>query len=303
MQSLIIEAALNGGTPKSRQPHTPKAPAEIAADALACLDAGAGVIHTHIEGYGATGEAAVEAYWEGWAPVLRARPDAVIYATVAGGKTPEERFGHYRELARRGMRMGALDPGSVNLAGHGEDGLPGKPSFVYQTTYNDIAALVELHEAERLGPSIAIYEPGWLRAVLAYHRAGRLPKGAFVKFYFGGPYNMLDGRPSNVTFGLPPTPTALAAYLEMLEGCDLPWAVTILGGCVVETGLAQLAIEKGGHVRVGLEDYAGPRTPSNPELVAEVVALARAAGRPVADSAAVARLLNLPDARVPVAAA
>ena len=79
--------------------------------------------------------------------------------------------------------------------------------------------------------------------------------------------------------------------------------IECFGAGVVETGLAQLAIEKGGHVRVGLEDYAGPRTPSNPELVAEVVALARAAGRPVADSAAVARLLDLPATRVPVAAA
>lgn len=293
MQPLIIEAALNGGTPKSRQPHTPKTPQEIAADCLACLEAGAGVLHTHIDGYGATGDVAAERYWEGWAPVLAQQPETVIYATVAGGKTPEERFGHYRQLAARGMRMGALDPGSVNLATHGADGLPGK-AFVYQTTYDDIAALTALLDEERLGPSIAIYEPGWLRATLAYHRAGRLPKGAFVKFYFGGAYNMIDGQKSDVTFGLPPTPTALAAYLEMMEGCDLPWAVTILGGCVAETGLARLAIEKGGHVRVGLEDYAGPRTPTNAELVAEIVEMARAAGRPVADSAVTARLLGLP---------
>jgi 3-keto-5-aminohexanoate cleavage enzyme len=294
MTPLMIEAALNGGTPKSRQPHTPKSPGEIAADALACLEAGAGVVHSHIDGYGETGDVASEAYWAGWAPVLQARPDAILYATVAGGKSPEDRFGHYRTLARRGMRMGALDPGSVNLATHGEDGLPGKTSFVYQTSYKDIAWLTDLLAAERLGPSIAIYEPGFLRATLAYHRAGKLPAGAFVKFYFGGAYNMLDGRRSDVTFGLPPTEKALDAYLEMMEGCDLPWAVTILGGCVTETGLTRLAIERGGHVRVGLEDYAGPRTPSNVELVEEVVAIAKACGRPVATSAETAQLLGLP---------
>jgi uncharacterized protein (DUF849 family) len=294
MQPLMIEAALNGSTPKSRNPHTPKTPPEIAADALACLEAGAGIIHTHIDGYELTGDAAVARYMEGWAPVQAARPDAILYSTVAGGKTAEERFGHYRALAQAGMDMGAFDPGSVNLATHGEDGLPGKAQFVYSTTFRDIAFLVDLLAENGLGPSIAVYEPGFLRATLAYHKAGRLPAGAFVKFYFGGPYNMIDGQLSPVTFGLPPTEKALDAYLEMMEGCDLPWAVTVLGGDVTELGLARLAIERGGHVRVGLEDYGGDRQPSNAELVAEVVAMARAAGRPVATCAETAALLALP---------
>jgi len=60
-------------------------------------------------------------------------------------------------------------------------------SFVYRTSFKDIAALVDLLTECRLGPSIAIYEPGFLRATLAYEKAGRLPAGAFVKFYFAGP--------------------------------------------------------------------------------------------------------------------
>jgi uncharacterized protein (DUF849 family) len=294
MVPLIIEAALNGATPQSRNPHTPKTPQEIAADSLACLEAGAAVIHTHIDGYELTGDAAAARYLEGWAPVQAARPDAILYSTVAGGKTPQERFDHYRPLAARGMRMGAFDPGSVNLATHGEDGLPGKGQFVYSTSFKDIAYLVELLDETRLGPSIAIYEPGFLRATLAYHKAGKLPAGAFVKFYFGGPYNMIDGQLSPITFGLPPTEKALEAYLEMMEGCDLPWAVTVLGGDITGLGLTKLAIERGGHVRVGLEDFGGERRPSNPELVAEVVEIARRAGRPVASCAETAQILRLP---------
>jgi uncharacterized protein (DUF849 family) len=97
-----------------------------------------------------------------------------------------------------------------------------------------------------------------------------------------------------VGFGLPPTRRSLDAYLAMLEGHDLPWAVAVIGGDVVESGLARLAIERGGHVRVGLEDYAGPRTPANAELVREVVSLAAAVGRPVATTAEAAHLLDLP---------
>ena len=81
---------------------------------------------------------------------------------------------------------------------------------------------------------------------------------------------------------------------RLLDGCDLPWAVAVIGGDVVASGLARRALERGGHVRVGLEDYAGPDTPSNAELVEQVAALARAVGRPVATPADAARLLDLP---------
>lgn len=294
MTPLIIEAALNGATPKSRNPNVPRSPEEVGADALACLKAGASVIHTHIDGFARSGDAAAADYLAGWAPVQAARPDALLYATIAGGRTPEERFGHYRPLARAGMQMAAFDPGSVNLATSGPDGLPGASQFVYSTSFADIAFLVDLMATEALGPSIAIYEPGWLRTTLAYHHAGKLPRGAFVKFYFGGPYNMIDAQPGGVTFGLPPTPTALAAYLEMMGQCPLPWAVTVLGGDVTALGLAEIAIAQGGHVRVGLEDFAGERTPSNAELVEEVVRLAARAGRPVATCNEAAQILDLP---------
>jgi uncharacterized protein (DUF849 family) len=189
--------------------------------------------------------------------------------------------------------MGAFDPGSVNLGTQGPDGLPGA-SILYATTYRDIAWLADLHDQERLGRAIAIYEPGWLRTTLAYEKAGKLPAGAFVKLYFGGRYNFIDGKRSEITFGLPPTEKALDAYLELLEGSSLPWAVAAIGDCVVETGLAQLAIDRGGHVRVGLEDFGGERKPDNLELIAEVVALAKQAGRPIATPEEAAHILKLP---------
>jgi 3-keto-5-aminohexanoate cleavage enzyme len=295
MDALVIEAALNGGTPKSRNPNVPKTPVEVAEDALRCLEAGAAIVHTHIADFNMTGEAAAACYLEGWGPALAARPDAILCSTVAGGRTLDERFGHYRTLARGGMRMGSFDPGSVNLANHGDDGLPGGRQFVYANSFADIAHLVALLEETGLGPSIAIYEPGFLRTTLAYHRAGRLPRGALVKFYFGGAHNFLDGKRSNVVTGLPPTPKALEAYLEMMSGCDLPWSATVIGGDVTATGLARLAIERGGHVRVGLEDYAGERQPANAELVSEVVAIAKACGRPVATPTQAAAILALPE--------
>jgi uncharacterized protein (DUF849 family) len=75
----------------------------------------------------------------------------------------------------------------------------------------------------------------------------------------------------------------------------LPWSVAVIGGDVVACGLARAALERGGHVRVGLEDYAGPRTPANAELVREVVDLCAKVGRPVASPREAAAVLSLPD--------
>jgi uncharacterized protein (DUF849 family) len=78
----------------------------------------------------------------------------------------------------------------------------------------------------------------------------------------------------------------------MLGASGLPWMVGVLGGDVAAT-LAPLAIAGGGHVRVGLEDYDGPRRPRNEELVEEVVAMARRAGRPIATADETAAILGL----------
>lgn len=295
MTPVIIEAAINGVTSKARNPNVPSLPAEIAADALACMEAGAAIVHNHVDVMSG-GEEIAARQLEGWRPVLAARPDAILYPTVGFGGDVVQRYAHIPILAdAAAMRMSVFDPGSVNLGGLAHDGLPGGAlDFVYTNSFGDIRHMAALCEQHRLGPSVSIFEPGFLRATLAYHRAGRLPAGAFVKFYFGGDADYLAGTNGGVGFGLPPTAAALAAYLEMLEGSDLPWAVAVIGGDVVDSGLARLAVERGGHLRVGLEDYAGPRRPRNTELVREAVNVARAAGRPVATCAEAAALLKLP---------
>ena len=141
-------------------------------------------------------------------------------------------------------------------------------------------------------PGISVFEPGFLRTTLAWQRSGRLPPGAMVKLYFGG----------ELEFGLRPTATALEAYLELLEPSGLPWSVAVLGGDVVGCGLAELAIRRGGHVRVGLEDYAGPGEPSNLDLLRAAVALVEGLGRVPATTAQARRILGVPSAtRLPLA--
>ncbi|BBZ47942.1 3-keto-5-aminohexanoate cleavage protein [Mycobacterium parmense] len=285
-EPVIIEAAINGATPKSVNPNVPVTEDEIVADALACFEAGAAIVHQHISNFNLSGDEAAEVYLGIWRQVLAERPDALWYPTINLGP-PAQWYDHIRPLAESGLlRMGVSDPGSVNM-GVSVDGLPAG-SFVYTNTFDDVAHQLELCRTHRLGPSLAIYEPGFLRTVLAYRRSGQLPPGSFIKLYFSSERGL-----SGTAFGLPPSPAALAAYVELLDGTGLPWAASAVGDDLVRSELCRAALDAGGHLHVGLEFYAGERAPTNVELVAEAVVATAAAGREVATGAEAAALLGL----------
>ncbi len=285
-QPVVIECAINGATSKATNPYVPVEPSEIAADALACLEAGASIVHNHIDRYEIDEIEAAERYLEGWRPVLARRPDALLYPTVHFG--PTIGYEHLIPLAAAGLRVGIADPGSVNLGGTDARGIP-QGSFVYANSFDAVSRAFDICREHRLGPSLAIYEPGFLRATLAWWRAGQLPEGSMIKLYFSTERGYL-GAP----FGLPPTVRALDAYLELLDGCDLPWAVSVVGGDVVHSEIVRPALQRGGHLHLGLEFFFGDRTPRNVDLVTEAVALCHTIGRPVATPDETAVILGLP---------
>lgn len=286
MQPLIIEAAINGSTSKAVNPHVPRSVAEIVESALACIDAGAAVIHHHTDDGLREGRHASGPYRETFTKIYGRHPAAVLYPTMGGGGAHTdigERYAHFEELDDAGLlRMSVIDPGSVSLGPLDGRGLPKPVDLVYQNTFADVRAMVDVCRRRGLAAHVSIFEPGFLRVALAYHRAGELPP-AKVQLYFGGPA---------LPFGLPPSEIGLRAYLSMMEGTGLPWMVGVMGGDVCES-LAELAIRLGGHVRVGLEDYAGTGQPTNERLVADVVAMAKRAGRPIASPAEAAAIIGL----------
>ncbi|HXY93022.1 MAG TPA: 3-keto-5-aminohexanoate cleavage protein [Acidimicrobiia bacterium] len=301
MEPVVIEVAVNGVTRKERNPTVPVEPDEVAADTIRCLDAGATVVHTHPHAFGdgSPPDVVAERYAGAYRTVVAERPGAILYPTMSGGPTVGGRWDHHRILAREGLiRCGCLDPGSTNLASFGADGLPTATDFVYTNSPNDIRYMMSGCADEGLGPSFAIYEPAFLRMVLGYHRSGKLPAGALVKFYFSGDRGYL--APGYPTFSAPPIPEALALYRAMLADTDLPWAVTVLGGDILDTPVARLALEQGGHIRVGLEDYSDAE--SNVACVQRAVALAEEVGRAVATAAEAVDVLRLPSRVAPTTA-
>ena len=59
-QPVIIECAINGVGKKERNPNIPRTADEVLADSLACLDAGAAIIHAHNVSIRLVGQEAVD---------------------------------------------------------------------------------------------------------------------------------------------------------------------------------------------------------------------------------------------------
>lgn len=271
------------------------------AGARASLDAGASIIHHHqdidlpmIDQVAQVVRINRE--------ILSTHPHALIYpAPLLTGTTHEEVHQHYPALAEAGsLTMIAVELGKTVFAVMDDTGLPSN-SWVNGQTYAEAHDLVMFANTHQVPLALGIYTPAMCYWIRAYSERGLLPKGTIVKIWFGGRYKVWTNREPTVRNALAPTVKALDAYLEALEGVDLPWLIATQGDNVLETPVARYALEKGGHIRVGEEDVSGTTDLSNRELVEAVIAMARSVGRPVASGAQARRVLGVPDREPQVA--
>src|SRR5918994_3198161 len=240
-ESVHCRGGAERGYCQGGESECPRAPAEVAEDALRCVQAGASIVHNHTDDSlwdPPDGVHAAEPYVEAWTPVLAAHPDVLTYPTMGRGGpgiSIEARRGHHQRLLDAGvLRVGLVDPGSVSLGWLDDHDLPMLLDFVYVNTFADARYMVESCARLRLAPSVSIFDPSFLRVALAFHHACALPQGAIIKLYFGG---------ERLPFGLPPTRASLDAYLAMLDGAELHWSVAVLGGDLVGSGIAEYALE------------------------------------------------------------
>lgn len=287
---VIIEAAINGTTSRDRNPSVPRTPEEIAEEAIRCIEAGASIIHNHNDDPVldmVTKAHAAGPYVEAWRPVLERHPGVFLYPTMTGGgphTTLEERYGHIPKIAEAGvLRMGIVDPGSVNLGGFDADGAPSASEIVYLNSNADIRHMVDTCTALGVPISFSIFDGSFMRTAVAYIRSGRIRHGGQIKIFFGSDF---------APFGIPATPAGLEAYLDILGDCPLPWSVALPGGDILENEVGRLALERGGHLRVGLEDYAGPGEPTNLEIIERTAKLIDEVGRTIATPAQTAELMR-----------
>ncbi|WP_075790698.1 3-keto-5-aminohexanoate cleavage protein [Massilia putida] len=288
---LVIEAAIC--------PYRSAAPVwdqhGMVSEAQACLAAGAAIIHHHHDMRFDAGAATDEMLAMGKA-VKASHPGALLYPDFLSGAAVQDWLGHVRPLALAGvLDLLPVDPGGAFSGQLDDDGLPvgaNKTRFSFDDANHTLGLAHELN----LPVAVGVSEPFNLRWALAQHAKGRLPAGSVIKLYFGGEYSLVKIGKRALNFGLPPNKPALDAYLSMLEGTGLAWSVGVLGDALLDTPLARYAVERGGHLRVGIEDAAGRTSLTNSETVAAAVALAGEVGRPVAQSAAAWAALGRPAA-------
>ena len=288
MGKVWIEAALNGPWSRERQPGIPITVEEIVADGLAAADAGAAIVHVHAYDP-STGQQ--NDTWETYARVIegiRAKVDVIVYPTIplAGSgyasANVQKRFAHTAELARRGLlEWTVCDPGSCNFARFDDLADP-QAGFVYQNPMDDIREGLRLSREHRLHPGYAIYEPGFTRLGAALARTMPTLPQPIYRFMFSDEF----------TWGFPAKPEYLDAHLRLLGEAApaAPWMVAGLG--VDIRPLIGAAVERGGHVRVGLEDAPWRTDLTNLEWVNEAASHIRKAGGEPATAADVRALLR-----------
>lgn len=272
---VVIEAAINGTCRKADNPHVPLEADEIVDSILACVAAGASLIHMHAGQpvVGAGGHHDSAPYQPVLERVRRHHPALRVYPTLPNGgpgTTMEERLAHVRALAELGLTdLVPVDPGTMNLGRIGRQGRAPSNGHVYQTSFADTDWAFRFCRERGLACTLSVFEPGFVRLAEAHRRAGTLPERVMVKLEFAA---------DALLFGLKPGRLGLEAWLELFDATALAWMVTLREGDV-NADLAALALVRGGHVRVGLEDYGGGGMPRNQDLVAETARLARATGR------------------------
>lgn len=276
-KAVWLEVALNGGWTRALQPRIPVTVDEIIADGVACVRAGAAIVHLHAYDE-ATGRQRDDA--EIYARIIegiRAQVDAIVYPTIPAFRPPgaeltevgAERYRAIETLAQRGLiEWSVVDPGSVNTSSY-VGVANNRPGSVYLNPESDIRAGLALASRYGFHPSYAIYEPGFVRAGAALAARYEGLKTPIYRLMFS------DG----LAFGFPPRAYAIDAYLAMLEefAGGAPWMIAGLMTDV--TPLVEQTIARGGHVRTGLEDVKLGSKRGNVELVeATADAITRAGG-------------------------
>ncbi|MFB6192592.1 MAG: 3-keto-5-aminohexanoate cleavage protein [Haloarculaceae archaeon] len=279
MTGTWIEAALNGPWGKAEQPGSPTTVEECIEEGVACAEAGAAIVHVHAFDPEADEQ---EDDPETYARIIEGindRTDAIVYPTVpplgmTGGETmpAEERYAHHEALGERGLlEWSVVDPGSINFTTY-EAVARDEPGSIYRNPEPHVRRGLDVANRFGTSPAYAIYEPGFVRLGAAL--AERYPDlGAPIyRFMFTEAY----------TFGYPPERYALESLLRLLsdEAGEVPWMVSGLG--VDVTPLIPAAVERGGGVRVGLEDAPLGTDRSNVEWVERARREIEAAGGRVA---------------------
>jgi uncharacterized protein (DUF849 family) len=289
-KKLIIEVRINEYEMRTANPHIPWTAREIAADAAACREAGASIVHFHARTPDGGAAFGYDAYREAIGEI-RGQSDILIHTTLGGPDriaSAEDRVAHIVELAETGFRpdFAPLDMGTTNTDAFD---LEAREFRSDENTYVNTTRTLR-HFAEtlsRLGikPNMQIWNIPMMRWAGAFHGAGLV----------SGPLLLNLGLSEGGFMAThPATLKGLRAYLDFLPaGVACEWTATLGGASILP--LAAAIIAEGGHLAIGLGDYHFSELgqPTNAELVRRLAAIAAEVGRELATPAETKAMLAL----------
>lgn len=272
MDKLIITAAITGSRiPRSRTPHIPITPEEIAQSAIECWEAGASIVHIHVrDPETQIGTQDPELYRRVVEP-LREKTDLLLCLTTSG--VPGLNLPIEKRLIPLQFKpeLASLDAGTILL---GDEPFINTPQFLK-------AAAKGMREAG-VKPEVEIFDTGMITTSLRMRDQGLLDEPLHFQFVLGTPY------------GAPATPRSLLHMLDMIP-LDATWSIIGIGRSHLP--MSMMALAMGGHIRVGMEDNIyynrGELVQRNAQFVERIVRIANEYGRPVATPDEARRILSL----------
>ncbi|QFG69549.1 3-keto-5-aminohexanoate cleavage protein [Ornithinimicrobium pratense] len=278
MASTLITVAPTGAeTAKTDFPQLPTTLEEVVETAVACEQAGAGLIHVHVRDPEAGHTPTLDpTRLKDTVQALREATDLVIQLSTGGSvRDPLE------------SRLTVLDaePDSCSLTcgtvNFGDD--------VFLNPYPFMSDLYVQAQEREVVPEFELFDLGHVAALRRLIDQHGLPYGGQVHVDF------VTGMPG----GMPGTVAALAAGVQALPEEVTSWSATGIGRAHLPIAAAALAM--GGHLRVGMEDnlmYArGQQVQHNAELVERAAGLATTMQRPPMSTQGVRALLGVKDRR------
>jgi len=286
--TIIIKACLNGFRRRTDNPNIPYTPAEVAAEARRCYEAGASVVHIHART--PEGDSSYSPEWYAEADALiRSETDLLVNHTTLR----EPHIPLATVLTHLNETPAPVDMVSVNM-GYGvewiEDEHGQVVTDVEANSYDVLVELIDTCYRRGIFPEPAIQDTGMLNNVVTLQRRGILKQVNYLLVEFVAKWGD----------GVQAMPGTLRDYYFFRENIRMfyPDAICMVHGFAEDTfTITSLAVAAGDHIRVGFEDSpvlpdnANPA--SNADFVNWAVTLARLHGREPATPAEVRQRLSI----------
>jgi 3-keto-5-aminohexanoate cleavage enzyme len=281
-ESVVIEAALNGGRDHAEYPAVPYTAEEIAAEAKRCADEGATVFHVHAREddggwtadparYAEVVRSLRHAVPEGLVSITSLRPDSVpvevivdLLAALAAdpATTPD---------------LISINLGHIAVWESVSGGERPRRTVHYPNAYEDITRLLAACHEHAIHPELGVMDLGFVSNAVALGDDGLLPERPWFLLELDNPRY---GSGAQIAPATVANYDALAAPLRK-HFPTAHWAAHGLG--IEGYPVIARAVATGAHVRVGFEDAVhlpdGRLAASNADLVSWASARVRDAGR------------------------